>query len=255
MVDVLDRLDLRIGLRGTCRRTTTRSPGRQCGPSPRTTAVSLARPSSVVPGRGNSSRSRAMVPSALRIGDHAPVEATLLHGGGGALLARRRRRRRPSSRSKPSIVAIRSAETPCGTSGNRSRSDGLPAVKSRAPSSAGQRDIDSTPPRDDEILVAGLDAHGGKRDRLLSRPAEAVERDARRLDRPAGGEDGHASDAHALVADRVAVADDHVVDVGRRESRVRPATRSGPGRGALGDGCGAATRSPSPGRAATGRRR
>ena len=43
--------------------------------------------------------------------------------------------------------------------------------------------------------------------------AEAVERDARRLDRPTGGEHGHAADAAAVVAGGVAVADDHVVDV------------------------------------------
>lgn len=51
-----------------------------------------------------------------------------------------------SSRVNPSIVAIRSADTPWGTCGNLARTAGLPAEKSIGPSSAGQRDIMSTPP-------------------------------------------------------------------------------------------------------------
>ena len=70
---------------------------------------------------------------------------------------------------------------------------------------------------DDEILMPGLDAHRGERHRLLAGAAEAVERDARRLHRPAGGQHRHPADAHPLVTSRVAVADDDVVDVVRVE--------------------------------------
>ena len=108
-------------------------------------ALSLAMPSTVVPGRGNSSTASAIEPSGLVIG------TTLRSKRPSAIAAAARSwlstaNASTSSRVKPSIVAIRSAEMPWGTSGNISRSAALPDVKSGGRSSTGQRDIDSTPP-------------------------------------------------------------------------------------------------------------
>jgi len=64
-----------------------------------------------------------------------------------------------------------------------------------------------------QVLMSGLDTHGTPSDGLLTRTAEAVDGDARGLDRPTGRQHRHTSDAVGLVAGGVAVADDHVVDV------------------------------------------
>ena len=71
---------------------------------------------------------------------------------------------------------------------------------------------------DDEVLEAGQDARGGEVHGLLARAAEAVERDAGRVERPAGVERGHAGDVHRVVAAAGAAAHDHVVDVGGVEA-------------------------------------
>ena len=71
---------------------------------------------------------------------------------------------------------------------------------------------------DDQVLEAGQDAHGGEVHGLLARAAEAVERDAGRVERPAGVERGHAGDVHGVVAAARAAAHDHVVDVGGVEA-------------------------------------
>ena len=51
-----------------------------------------------------------------------------------------------SPRANPSIVAIRSAEMPWGTVGNRSLNAGLPPSIVTDPAVRFHRDIDSTPP-------------------------------------------------------------------------------------------------------------
>lgn len=66
--------------------------------------------------------------------------------------------------------------------------------------------------------MSGLDGHGGPGHSLLPRAAEAVDGYAGGLHRPSGGENGHAADARSVIAGVVAVADDHVIDVGRVES-------------------------------------
>ena len=96
-------------------------------------------------GTGNSSTSSATEPSGLRIG-------TTLRSNAPSAIALAARswlstaNESTSSRLNPSIVAIKSAEIPCGTSGKASRSWALPEVKSGGPSAAGHLDIDSTPP-------------------------------------------------------------------------------------------------------------
>ena len=107
---------------------------------------SFATSSSVVPGRGCSSWSRATEPSSLRT---AIIERSN-RPSAMALAARSwlvTARLSQSALLKPSSVAMRSAEMPCGTIGYFSRSAGLsPSIVGGASPSTGQRDIDSTPP-------------------------------------------------------------------------------------------------------------
>ena len=67
--------------------------------------------------------------------------------------------------------------------------------------------------RDDEILHARHDAHGGKVHSREARTAETVEREARGRVLPARIESRHARDAGALLARLRAATGDHVVDV------------------------------------------
>ena len=83
----------------------------------------------------------------------------------------------------------------------------------------GRRPLVDRPPRhglhaaaDHHVLHAGEHAHRRQGHGSLPRPAEAVEGEAGRLVRPAGGEHGEAADAVAVVADAVAVADDDILD-------------------------------------------
>ena len=66
--------------------------------------------------------------------------------------------------------------------------------------------------------MSGLHGHGRPRHGLLTRAAEAVDGDTWGLHGPAGGQHRHATDACAVIAGVVAVADDHVVHVGGVES-------------------------------------
>src|SRR5580658_4180402 len=106
---------------------------------------SLASPSSVVPGRGCSSRSS-------RISPFGPVTGTIPRAKRPSSMATAARRwlstayASTSARPKPSMVAIRSAEIPWGTVGNRSRKAGLSPSIEMDPTERFQRDIDSTPP-------------------------------------------------------------------------------------------------------------
>ena len=144
------------------------------------------------------------------------VEAALGDGGLGPVLAVDGERSH-SSRLKPSTVAIRSAEMPWATMLYWSRRWWLLAVKPSTCSGAGRRHrLDAA--ADDEVLEAGEDAHGGEVHGLLARAAEAVERDAGRVERPAGVERGHAGDVHGVVAAAGAAAHHHVVDVGGVEA-------------------------------------
>src|SRR5439155_25170767 len=68
---------------------------------------------------------------------------------------------------------------------------------------------------DHQVLHAGQDYHGGERHRLLTTATKPVEREAGCLRGPSGGQHSKPADARAVVADAVAIADDHVLD-GRR---------------------------------------
>ena len=78
--------------------------------------------------------------------DEAAVEAALLLRDLAAALALGGEARRGRARVKPSTVAIRSAEMPCGTSGCCSISAGLRPSMPEPSAPIGVRDIDSTPP-------------------------------------------------------------------------------------------------------------
>ena len=76
---------------------------------------------------------------------------------------------------------------------------------------------------------------------------EAVQRDARRLDRPAGGEHGHAADAHRRGRrTELPLPTIDVVDVVGVEADALARARSAPAPAAPGGGCGAASRSALP---------
>ncbi|CAB4586529.1 unannotated protein [freshwater metagenome] len=99
----------------------------------------------VVLGRRCSSLANATEPSGFKMG-------TMLRSKRPSSWARAARfwlskaRASTSSRVKPSMVAMRSADTPWGTKGYIARRAALPTVKSGGPLGAGQRDMDSTPP-------------------------------------------------------------------------------------------------------------
>lgn len=65
--------------------------------------------------------------------------------------------------------------------------------------------------------MARLNPHRRECHGLLAGAAESVQRETRSFDRPSSGEHGEATDADPLIAHRVAVADDHVVDRRRIE--------------------------------------
>ncbi|GAA3486733.1 hypothetical protein GCM10018987_08120 [Streptomyces cremeus] len=66
--------------------------------------------------------------------------------------------------------------------------------------------------RQDQVLPAGPDLHGGQVDGFQARGAEAVLLDARDRVGESGGDGGGAGDVGALVADRADDAEDDVVD-------------------------------------------
>ena len=72
--------------------------------------------------------------------------------------------------------------------------------------------------RDRDVIGAGDHPLRGEVDRLLARPALAVDRRAGDLLRPAGGEHGVTPDVDALLADLHHAPHDDVVDVGRIDS-------------------------------------
>ena len=200
-----------------CRRRRRRSPRRPCRPSARTTAASCGE---ALGGRGRAGELVVVERDGavgVRDGDDAAVEAPLGHGDGGALLAGEGEGvdvlagEALDGRDEVGRDALRDHRV-------RSRSAGLPAAKSGGAAVGRPARHALDPAADHELLVAGLHAHGRVGDRLLARAAEPVEGDAGRLHRPPGGEHGHASDAGAVVADGVAVADDDVVDLLRVEA-------------------------------------
>ncbi len=66
--------------------------------------------------------------------------------------------------------------------------------------------------------MTSQDAHRAEVHGLLARPTEPVERDARRIERPARIERGHASDVHGVIPATRAAAHDHVVHLGGVEA-------------------------------------
>ena len=111
---------------------------------------------------------------------------------------------------------------PCGISGYFWRTSGLSpsivpghAVVAVAERAAHRLDAAA----DDEVLVARQHAGGGHADGLLAGAAEAVDRQARRGERPAGAEHGEAGDVGAVVADAAGVAGDDVLDLRRVDAR------------------------------------
>ena len=114
---------------------------------------------------------------------------------------------------------------PCGTIAYCSNRCGLLAVNPSTCIGAG-RDIDSTPPRDHEVLLARQHAHGGEVDGLLARAAEAVERHARarRVSQPASSAAMRAMSIE-WSPDAGAAAHDHVVDLARCRSPMRSLQR------------------------------
>ena len=170
-----------------------------------------ASPSAVVDGRGYSSWSSATEPSSLTIG----IRLRSKRPSANATAARRWLSSASAShcsRVHPSSVAIRSADRPCGTCGLRGQQVfvvGVEAVGAVACRAAHRLDAGA----DDELLVAGADAHRGERHRLLARPAEAIQRDAGDGHRPSGVEHGHAADVVRVITGVRTVAADDVVDV------------------------------------------
>ena len=73
------------------------------------------------------------------------------------------------------------------------------------------------PAGNDQVLLAGLDAHGRKVDRLLTRAAETVNRHAGGIVGPLRSQHRHAGDAHGLVAVGGDTPDQHVFDIQRVE--------------------------------------
>src|ERR1044071_8568993 len=114
-------------------------------PSWTNAGLSCASDSRVVSARGCSSRASAGEPSSLTTGNSEPSNR-LPSMARAAFCWLVSAKRSTSSRLKPSRVAIRSAEMPCGTMNSRLRSFSLrPSII--APSEPiGTRDIDSTPP-------------------------------------------------------------------------------------------------------------
>ena len=74
-------------------------------------------------------------------------------------------------------------------------------------------DIDSTPPADADVNLAGGDAVGDDRDGLHARRAEAVDGHGRDFDRKAGAHRDQAGDVHALLGLGEGAAEDHVLDL------------------------------------------
>ena len=174
--------------------------------------------SKVVPGRGCSSRSRKQpVPSGSVTGMIPRVEPS----AATASAARRwlsARQASTWSRVNPSRVAIKSAETPCGTVGNRgpeSRIRTIDGVVAGADAPAGHG-LDAA--RHDEVLLAAADTHDGDSDGLLAQAAEPIQRHAGNRVRPTGHQWAQAADTVAVVAAEYPVADDDVIDVGWVES-------------------------------------
>ena len=107
---------------------------KRCWPISSKLGASWARPSSVVPGRGNSSWSRATEPSALSTGNTLRSKrpsAMALAARSWLVTASSSQ----SAREKPSTLAMRSAEMPWGISGYLSRTIGLsPSIVPGVPS-------------------------------------------------------------------------------------------------------------------------
>ena len=216
MVDVVDRVELRDRRAAPSGRASASLPSATCAPISSKLGASLARSSSVVPGRGNSSWSSASVPSSWKIGT-------------------RLRSKRPSasafaarswlSTARPSHCSRREALDGGDQVGGDALGDHRVLLEEVRVVGGEAVDVHRRRPRhrldaagDDEVLVAGQHAHGGEVDGLLARAAEAVEGDAGRVERPAGVERGHAGDVHRVVAAPGAAAHDHVVDLGGVEA-------------------------------------
>ena len=76
----------------------------------------------------------------------------------------------------------------------------------------------STPRADRHVVDAGGDQRRGEVDGLLGRPALAVERRGRGLDRQPGLQPGVAADVEALLAELLDAAGDDVLDLGGRDA-------------------------------------
>ena len=196
VVHVLDGLDLRVRLPAHLVEASARSPGTRSRPISSNDGVSLASPSSVRAGPGELVAIEG--DGAVRVRGSAPR-----CGRSGLRPWPWRPAAGCASGERIDVVAVEALDR-----GDQVGRDALGHEREPlAQRGVAGREVDGAvlgrPARhhlhaaaDDEVLVAGLDAHRGERDRLLAGAAEAVERDARRLDRPAGGEHGHPADAH-----------------------------------------------------------
>ena len=192
-------------------------PGRISVPIPWKDGTSPLSVSRVVPGRGCSSWSRATEPSGLRMAIMLRSNRPSAIAFAGALLA-----------GDCELVTLGPGEPLERGNGVGRDSLGHHRV---ALAEVGvvpvdqQRRLVGRPTRhrldpagDDELLKAGADAHGSKADGLLARPAEAVDGETGRLHRPAAVEHRQAGDVGVVVADRIAVAHNDIVDLGRIEA-------------------------------------
>ena len=143
--------------------------------------------------------------------DEAPIEATLRQGDGGPALALEAERIALLA-GPPVERGDQVGRQPLGDLGIGGQEVfvvGVEPVGAVACRAAHRLDAGA----DHELLMAGADAHGGERHRLLAGPAEAVERHAGDGDRPSGVEHRHATDVVGVIAGVRAVAAHHVIDV------------------------------------------
>ena len=216
----------------------------------------MPRLSAVVLARGYSSRSSTTLPSGSRTGTSEFEKRPSF-----CAIAQRRwlsaAKASRSPREKPSSVAIRSAEMPCGTNGCSSTRCGL--LPSRPPpvDPIGTRDIDSTPPPITRSCWPAITPIAAKFTACWPEPQKRFRvTPLARLRIPARGEHGVARDAGGLVVDVRDAAGDEVLDVRGIDAGALLRARSGTARAAPADGCRRAPRCPScPCRAASAPRR
>ena len=180
-------------------------------------------------------RAHVLPSQVARTGNRLLLEAALLDRRAGAFCWLSQAKRSTSSRVKPSIVAIRSAEMPCGTIGKRSRRSWLLPSDPPPSEPIGTRDMRLDAAADDQVLHAARDAHGGEVDGLQARAAEAVSV----TPVTSSGQPAASTALRAMHApcspDLLNAAHDDVLDVCRVE-RGASQRRSAPAPAAPGDG-------------------